>query len=97
MFTFLQVVQVCAEHKKPAKLLKHLEAIKAASQGLRNPPRVLVFANRIKVCAAATAWSRIQVTPVPVFGCLWFRLQAAGCCCDRPAYVSSALHAHQVG
>lgn len=58
----LQVVQVCAEHKKPAKLLKHLEAIKAASQGLRNPPRVLVFANRIKVCAAAaTAWSRIQV------------------------------------
>lgn len=44
-----QVVQVCAEHKKPAKLLKHLAAIKEASAGLRNPPRVLVFANRIKV------------------------------------------------
>lgn len=45
----LQVVQVCAEHKKPAKLLKHLAAVKAASEGLRNPPRMLVFANRIKV------------------------------------------------
>jgi ATP-dependent RNA helicase DDX5/DBP2 len=52
-----QVVQVCAEHKKPAKLLKHLAAIKAASAGLRNPPRVLVFANRIKVCAGARACS----------------------------------------
>jgi hypothetical protein len=41
---------VCAEHKKPAKLLKHLAAVKEASEGLRNPPRVLVFANRIKVC-----------------------------------------------
>lgn len=43
-----QVVHVCAEHKKPAKLLKHLSSIRAASTGLRNPPRVLVFANRIK-------------------------------------------------
>jgi hypothetical protein len=43
------VVHVCAEHKKPAKLLKHLGAIKAAAAGLRNPPRVLVFANKIKV------------------------------------------------
>jgi hypothetical protein len=40
---------VCAEHKKPTKLLKHMAAIKASSEGLRNPPRVLVFANRIKV------------------------------------------------
>jgi hypothetical protein len=40
---------VCAEHKKPAKLLKHLAAIKEAAAGARNPPRVLVFANRIKV------------------------------------------------
>lgn len=40
---------MCAEHKKPAKLLKHLAAVKAASEGLRNPPRMLVFANRIKV------------------------------------------------
>jgi ATP-dependent RNA helicase DDX5/DBP2 len=42
-------VQVCAEHKKPLKLLKHLEAIKAASKGERSVPRVLVFCNRIKV------------------------------------------------
>ncbi len=45
---YLQVVQVCAEHKKPAKLLKHLAAIKEAGAAMRNPPRVLVFANRIK-------------------------------------------------
>jgi hypothetical protein len=44
---------VCAEHKKPAKLLKHLAAVKEASEGLRNPPRVLVFANRIKVFTVA--------------------------------------------
>jgi superfamily II DNA/RNA helicase len=43
-----QVVHVCAEHKKPAKLLKHLAAVKAAAAGARNPPRVLVFANRVK-------------------------------------------------
>ena len=41
-----QVVQVCAEHKKPAKLTKHLQQIKDASRGLRNPPRILIFANR---------------------------------------------------
>lgn len=50
---------MCAEHKKPAKLLKHLAAIKAAAEGLRNPPRVLVFANRIKVHPrAAFVWDR---------------------------------------
>ncbi|KAG1659532.1 hypothetical protein FOA52_016155 [Chlamydomonas sp. UWO 241] len=44
-----QVVQVCAEHKKQAKLMKHLGAVKGAvAAGARNPPRVLVFANRIK-------------------------------------------------
>lgn len=43
------LLQVCAEHKKPAKLLKHLANIKEKSSGMRNPPRVLVFANRIKV------------------------------------------------
>ena len=43
-----QAVHVCAEHKKPAKLLKHLAAVRAASAGARNPPRVLVFANRVK-------------------------------------------------
>jgi len=42
-------VQVCAEHKKPKKLLKHMMTIKAQSAGQRNPPRTLVFANR--VCA----------------------------------------------
>lgn len=47
--TLLQVVQVCAEHKKPAKLLKHLGAVKEAGAQMRNPPRVLVFANRVKV------------------------------------------------
>jgi ATP-dependent RNA helicase DDX5/DBP2 len=53
------VVHVCAEHKKPTKLLKHMAAIKASSEGLRNPPRVLVFANRIKVsaCGYAFPWS----------------------------------------
>ena len=40
---------MCAEHKKPTKLLKHLAAVKAAAEGQRNPPRMLVFANRIKV------------------------------------------------
>mmetsp|Transcript_7163 Transcript_7163/g.20219 ORF Transcript_7163/g.20219 Transcript_7163/m.20219 type:complete len:487 (-) Transcript_7163:194-1654(-) len=43
----VQVVQVCAEHKKPRKLLKHLEEIYSTNAG-RNPPRVLVFANRVK-------------------------------------------------
>jgi ATP-dependent RNA helicase DDX5/DBP2 len=39
-----QVVQVCAEHKKPKKLLKHMASIKTLSAGQRNPPRTLVFA-----------------------------------------------------
>ena len=39
---------MCAEHKKPRKLLKHLEAAKAASRAQRNPPRCLVFTNRVK-------------------------------------------------
>jgi len=43
-----QIVQVCAEHKKPRKLLRHLENIRSQHDGERNPPRVLVFANRIK-------------------------------------------------
>jgi superfamily II DNA/RNA helicase len=50
--TITQVVHVCAEHKKPTKLLKHLSSIKqsAASAKLRHLPRVLVFVNRIKTC-----------------------------------------------
>lgn len=46
--TVVQVVQVCADHKKAAKLLKHMEAVKAAAAGQRHAPRVLIFANRIK-------------------------------------------------
>lgn len=43
----LQVVQICAEHKKPRKLLRHVQEIYSSATG-RNPPRVLVFANRVK-------------------------------------------------
>ncbi|CAD7703762.1 unnamed protein product [Ostreobium quekettii] len=46
--TITQVIHVCAEHKKPAKLLKHLKQINAASQGSRNKPRVLIFCNHVK-------------------------------------------------
>lgn len=46
--TVVQIAQVCAEHKKPGKLLKHLEGIKEANKGQRHAPRVLIFANRIK-------------------------------------------------
>ena len=42
-----QVVQVCAEHKKPRKLLKHLDAARAASQRQRHPPRCLIFTNKV--------------------------------------------------
>lgn len=44
-----QVVHVCAEHKKLAKLLKHLRAVNAERAGSRQLPLVLIFANRIKV------------------------------------------------
>ncbi|KAL6764959.1 P-loop containing nucleoside triphosphate hydrolase protein [Haematococcus lacustris] len=46
--TITQVVQVCAEHKKPAKLLRHLVQVQARAGAVRNPPRILVFANRVK-------------------------------------------------
>ena len=49
---------MCAEHKKPRKLLKHLESVREAGRGARNPPCVLIFANRVKTVrfvAAATA------------------------------------------
>ncbi|KXZ53413.1 hypothetical protein GPECTOR_7g1311 [Gonium pectorale] len=47
--TVTQVVHVCAEHKKPDKLLKHLARVKESTPaGARNPPRLLVFANRVK-------------------------------------------------
>ena len=39
---------MCAEHKKPRKLLKHLEAARAAGRAQRNQPRCLVFTNRVK-------------------------------------------------
>ena len=44
----VQEVWVCAEHKKPRKLLRHLEAVQAEAQGQRRAPRVLIFANRVK-------------------------------------------------
>lgn len=62
------MVHVCAEHKKPAKLLKHLATIREASAGLRNPPRVLVFANRIKV---GGAWWGRGVGAVRIVGAVW--------------------------
>ena len=46
--TITQAIHVCAEHKKPAKLRKHLAAIAAASAGARARPRVLIFCNRVK-------------------------------------------------
>ncbi|GIL49526.1 hypothetical protein Vafri_5852 [Volvox africanus] len=47
--TVTQVVQVCADHKKPEKLLKHLSRVRESTPpGCRNPHRVLVFANRVK-------------------------------------------------
>lgn len=45
---------MCAEHKKPAKLLKHLKAVQEAAAGQRHKPQVLVFANRIKVGACSS-------------------------------------------
>lgn len=52
--TITQAVHVCAEHKKPAKLKKHLAAIAAASAGARAKPRVLVFCNRVKTVKFVT-------------------------------------------
>jgi len=65
-FLSLQVVQVCAEHKKPTKLAKHLQAIKEKSATMRNPPRVLVFANRVKVralCPSCWAYQQKVIPP----------------------------------
>ena len=57
-----QVVTVCAEHKKPAKLLKHLARARqaASSAGERHAPRVLVFANRIKTVKFVAEFLRAQ-------------------------------------
>lgn len=57
-----QVVTVCADHKKPAKLLKHLARAKeaAVSAGERHAPRVLVFANRIKTVRFVADFLRAQ-------------------------------------
>ena len=43
-----QVIHVCAEHKKPKKIVKHLEQIMAQHRGDRVKPRVIIFSNRIK-------------------------------------------------
>jgi superfamily II DNA/RNA helicase len=58
----VQVVQVCAEHKKTAKLMKHLAGVRAGAAGRRAQPRLLIFANRIKTArylhreVAAAGW-----------------------------------------
>ncbi|GMH36952.1 hypothetical protein BSKO_04825 [Bryopsis sp. KO-2023] len=46
--TITQVVHVCAEHKKPGKLLKHLEQINEKCKDARQRPRILIFANTVK-------------------------------------------------
>jgi superfamily II DNA/RNA helicase len=52
--TVSQVVHVCADHKKPAKIIKHLRAVReqayAAGKG-RSPPRAIVFVNRVKTAS----------------------------------------------
>eukprot|EP00889_Picochlorum_renovo_P007505 jgi/Picre1/34535/NNA_002003.t1 len=44
----VQVVHVCADHKKMSKLTKHLGNIEALHKDQRHRPKILVFANRIK-------------------------------------------------
>lgn len=44
----VQVVHVCADHKKMSKLTKHLGNIEALHKDERHRPKILVFANRIK-------------------------------------------------
>ncbi len=42
----IQTVHVCAEHKKPRKLLQHIERVR--KEDGRTKARILIFANRIK-------------------------------------------------
>lgn len=56
--TISQTIHVCAEHKKPTELKKHLAAIAAASNGARTKPRVLVFCNRVKTVKFVTGLVR---------------------------------------
>ena len=53
---------VCAEHKKPVKLLKHLSRARdaASAAGERHAPRVLIFANRIKTVQFVADFLRAQ-------------------------------------
>jgi len=44
----VQVVHVCADHKKMVKLQKHLSNIEKMNSGSRHKPRILIFANRIQ-------------------------------------------------
>jgi superfamily II DNA/RNA helicase len=46
----VQVVHVCADHKKMSKLLKHLNNVEKMykEQNQRHKPRIVVFCNRIK-------------------------------------------------
>lgn len=43
-----QDVQLCAEHKKPRKLLRFIEKLREAERAQRGRSRVLVFVNKIK-------------------------------------------------
>ena len=45
-----QIVHLCAEHKKPRKLIRHIERVKAAAEaeGKRQPGPMLIFCNQIK-------------------------------------------------
>ena len=44
----VQVVHVCADHKKMVKLQKHLSNIERMNGESRHKPRILIFANRIQ-------------------------------------------------
>jgi hypothetical protein len=79
----VQVVQVCAEHKKPDKLLKHLRSINAACDGARTLPRVLVFCNKVKVR---------PILAVLQAALLWWHYTPSGLCCKAAGmhYVRSA-------
>ena len=44
----VQVVHVCADHKKMAKLTKHIANVETLHKDARHKPKMLIFSNRIK-------------------------------------------------
>jgi len=44
----VQVVHVCADHKKMAKLTKHISNVETLHKDARHKPKMLIFSNRIK-------------------------------------------------